>query len=316
MRRLSVGRTEPDRLHQALAGDVGTGRRISHEIALRRLEDAEDEVVGGEQQAAQISDRLAFPTEPGGLVPGGSRSVLELALVDAGPVALGRVEHAGSWSAPYGCVPQSMYRGITFVIGPSRRRCRPSRRIVASAYLSPFWSRNTIRLPSGANEPAKACVVPPLKCVRNFACDPSRWIVMRFAERPAAERRQAADVRAVGAHPEQRPRGVGPAAHERYPPAVRRDVGVDRATVLAVGERAAVATGEVHRPDVLGVRLVVEVVEDDALAVRREGRVAFAAGLPGAEIGEPGPVGVHERHGAEERPVAMAEREHDLTSVR
>src|SRR5829696_3701196 len=89
---------------------------------------------------------------------------------------------------PYGCVPQSMYRGITFVTGPSRRRCRPSRRIVASAYLSPFWSRNTIRLPSGANEPAKACVVPPLKCVRNFACEPSRWIVTRFAERPPTAR--------------------------------------------------------------------------------------------------------------------------------
>src|SRR5215217_427016 len=143
----------PEGIGRALGGDVGTGRRVTHEIALRRLEDAEDEVVGREEQAPQISDRPAFPAERGGLLPGGSRSVLELALVDAGPVALGRVEHAASRNGPYGCVPQSMYRGITFVIGPSRRRCRPSRRIVASAYLSPFWSRNTIRLPSGANEP-------------------------------------------------------------------------------------------------------------------------------------------------------------------
>src|SRR5215207_11781096 len=138
MRRLSVGQSEPDRLHQALAGDVGAGRRVAHEFALGRLEDAEDEVVGGEEQAAQISDRLAFPAEPGGLVPGGSRSGLELALVDAGPVALGRVEHAASRNAPYGWVPQSMYRGITLVIRLSSRSLRPSRRIVASAYLSPF----------------------------------------------------------------------------------------------------------------------------------------------------------------------------------
>src|SRR5215207_5331111 len=77
---------------------------------------------------------------------------------------------------------------MTLVIRLSSRGLPPSRRMVASADLLPFWRRNTIRLPLGANEPAKALVVPPLKWVRYFACDPSGWIVTRFADRPASAR--------------------------------------------------------------------------------------------------------------------------------
>jgi len=91
---------------------VGTRRRVAYKITLRRLEDADDEVVGGEEQAAQVPERLAFREEPDDLVPGGSRTVLELALVDAGPVALARIALAVRELGP-GLLPQEPASGLS-----------------------------------------------------------------------------------------------------------------------------------------------------------------------------------------------------------
>src|SRR5581483_4762888 len=67
-------------------------------------------------------------------------------------------------ASPYGCVPQSMNRGLS---GPVVRRviARVARSMTARLYLAPSSSRKTTCLPSGENEPAKAFFDPPVNSV-------------------------------------------------------------------------------------------------------------------------------------------------------
>src|SRR3954468_16213686 len=86
-----VGGREPDRVYEPLARDACSLARALDGGARGPVEEAQHELVVGEQQRAEVDDAVAgrAPVEP----HGAAGDMLELALADAGPETLCCVEH-------------------------------------------------------------------------------------------------------------------------------------------------------------------------------------------------------------------------------
>src|SRR5262245_56717719 len=77
---------EPDGFHEAFAGDAEPVAGLDDGRPGGALEQAQHQVVGGEQQRAEVGDAAASCAGPG---PGALGDLLEAGLGDAGPVAFG-----------------------------------------------------------------------------------------------------------------------------------------------------------------------------------------------------------------------------------
>jgi len=91
LRAALVG-AEPGQVHEAFPGDAEPVAGRDDRGPGRAAEQAQHQVVGGEQQAAEVGHRVAARGQSG--TGGAVGDVLEVGVGDAGPVALGRIQHA------------------------------------------------------------------------------------------------------------------------------------------------------------------------------------------------------------------------------
>src|SRR5260370_36651563 len=80
---------EPGRVHEPFAGDAEPVGRLEDARPRRALEQAQNQVIGGEEQRAEVGDPVAARAQACG--GGAFGDLLEVGLGDAWPVAFGRV---------------------------------------------------------------------------------------------------------------------------------------------------------------------------------------------------------------------------------
>ena len=92
--RSGLGGADPERVHEPFARDAEPVASPDDGGPGVALEQAQHEIVGGEQQRAQVDDPGAVRGQAG--PDGALGDLLEVVPGDAGPVALGRVQHAAT----------------------------------------------------------------------------------------------------------------------------------------------------------------------------------------------------------------------------